>query len=126
MDREGCTKEVQERSEWRSSCQQNQAFRSNGYFPLESERAHKSPRSGKVLVAEEDARALSRGSYLEVREQRNDYTKDDAVGNKDMRNMLALSTSGQSPCSARLYKLRKTPKQKISILFPKPVRDERT
>src|SRR6266571_9442052 len=40
---------------------------------------------GKVLVAGWGARALSRGSHLEVREQQNDYTKDDTVGNKDIQ-----------------------------------------
>jgi hypothetical protein len=38
---------------------------------------------GKVLVAGLGARALSRGSHLELREQRNDYIKAGAVGNKD-------------------------------------------
>ena len=39
-----------------------------------------------MLVAELGARALSRESHLVLREQRNDYIKDSAGGNKDMRS----------------------------------------
>ena len=39
-----------------------------------------------MLVAGLGARALSRGSHLELREQRIDYIKAGAVGNKDMRS----------------------------------------
>ncbi len=38
-----------------------------------------------MLVAGRVARALSRGSHLEVREQHDDYTKEAGVGNKDIQ-----------------------------------------
>ena len=55
------------------------------------------------------ARALSRGSHLELREQRNDYTKDGTLGNKDIKprahgahtfrraQVLALTNQAEKP-----------------------------
>ena len=46
---------------------------------------------GKVLVAGQGARALSRGSHLELREQRNDYIKDTAGGQGRVCNYKRVS-----------------------------------
>src|ERR1700722_803364 len=46
---------------------------------------------GKVLVAGRAARALSRGTHLEVREQQTDYTKERAAGNRDVQGVCFLT-----------------------------------